>query len=201
MGGRREEHEDVDGRTGERHCPSCDLPSFGALALRASARTSSDERDVRACPPLSRRRRRAASPRSSADGSAGLTLVQIQTAPLSARDRLFRPTRGLARPARHGRIADALLWLARDCPTFWPPRTSARTRPCLTNSVRPRCDLRVVRIGGTRKACGANHQQIGHLAGGLNLCHRLRPLCSMTVPSQSAQNPEFEARRATMMRD
>src|SRR2546428_3926083 len=32
--------------------------------------------------------------------------------------------------------------------------------------------------------------------GELNLCHRLRPLCSITVPSQSAQNGEFERRPA-----
>jgi hypothetical protein len=38
-------------------------------------------------------------------------------------------------------------------------------------------------------------------SGGRNLCHQLRPLCSITVPSQSAQNAQFEARRATLMRD
>jgi hypothetical protein len=37
-------------------------------------------------------------------------------------------------------------------------------------------------------------------SGGPNLCHPLRPLCSITVPSQSAQNAQFEAPRATLMR-
>src|SRR6266508_5892935 len=34
-------------------------------------------------------------------------------------------------------------------------------------------------------------------SGHPNLCHPLRPLCSITVPSQSAQNGQFEAGAVT----
>jgi hypothetical protein len=54
--------------------------------------------------------------------------------------------------------------------------------------------------GGSRRQRFPVSSSHFRASGGPNLCHPLRPLCSITVPSQSAQNAQFEARRATPMR-